>query len=91
MDIINNKTEQKFSTSTSGGEAFISYRRGPQNSYDLNFVFVPPEARGQNIADQLVRKALQQAKDEKVKVIPTCSYVSTWFDRHPEEAEILLK
>lgn len=91
MDIINKKAEQKFSTSVNAKEAFIRYSRGPENSYDLEYVFVPPEARGQNIADKLVRRALQEAKDEQVKIIPTCSYVSTWFARHPEESGMLLK
>lgn len=89
MEITHEPAHHKFSVQVPGGEGVILYRRGPDNSYDLYATEVPVEARGKNVADQLMRKALQTAKDEKVKIIPTCPYVERWFDRHPDEKGIL--
>lgn len=88
---IENVTGSKFRVMVDGGEAHILYRRGPENSYDLIATEVPPEARGQNVADQLVREALRTAKAENVKIIATCPYVKRWFEKHPEENGILLR
>ncbi|MEK2643956.1 GNAT family N-acetyltransferase [Bdellovibrio sp. BCCA] len=81
--------DKKFSAQVEGGEAVLLYRRGPQNSMDILGVEVPPPARGKNVADQLMREALRKAKEEHVKVIASCSYAESWFDRHPEEEDII--
>lgn len=90
MEIKNDTANRKFTTQVTGGEAKIRYRRGPDDAYDLVATEVPPEARGQNIADKLVREALRVAKEEDVKIIATCPYVKKWFEKHPEENGILL-
>lgn len=88
---IENIDGKKFRAMVDGGEAHILYRRGPENSYNLIETLVPVKSRGKNVADQLVREALQTARAENVKVIATCPYVKRWFEKHPEEQSILLK
>ena len=51
--------------------------------------YVPPELRGRGIAEQLVRPALAYARDRNLRVIPACSYVSTFIARHPEFTDLL--
>jgi predicted GNAT family acetyltransferase len=40
--------------------------------------------RGQGIAAQLVLKAMQDASEQGVKVVPVCPYVRNWVSQHPE-------
>lgn len=88
---IENRVNDRFVLPIEGmGEGVLMYRRGKDNSLDLYSTQVPPEARGQNIGDKLVRAALDFARQEGVKVIPTCPYVAHWFKKHPEEAGMLL-
>jgi len=89
MEIKHDTAGKKFYVNVEGGEANAFYRRGPHNSLDIYSVVVPVPARGKNVADQLVREALKMARAENVKVIPTCPYVARWFDRHPEEKNLL--
>lgn len=86
---IENVPGKKFRGAVDGGEARLLYRRTADNDYDLVSTLVPQESRGKHIADQLVRFALQAAKNENVKVIATCPYVKHWFEKHPEERSIL--
>ncbi len=51
--------------------------------------FVPPELRGRGIAEQLVRLALAYARERNLRVIPACSYVSTFIARHSEFHDLL--
>ncbi len=89
MDIKNDKEGKRFFATVEGGDAHILYERGKNSSYDLYATYVPVESRGHNIADQLAREAVRVARAEKVKIIDTCPYVKSWFNKHPEERDIL--
>ena len=52
--------------------------------------FVPPTLRKQGIAEQLVRFALTWARSEKLKVVPQCSYMARFIERHQEFADLLV-
>ncbi|HEX7631144.1 MAG TPA: GNAT family N-acetyltransferase [Lacunisphaera sp.] len=51
--------------------------------------FVPPELRGRGVAEQLVRAALADARKNGRKVVPACSYVAAFIQRHKEFADLL--
>lgn len=46
--------------------------------------FVPPELRGRGIAEQLVRAALDDARQQGKRIVPQCSYVALFIRRNPE-------
>ena len=50
---------------------------------------VPPELRGRGIAEKLVRAALADAQAAGRKVVPQCSYVAKFIQRHAEFAHLL--
>lgn len=50
---------------------------------------VPPELRGRGIAEQLVRAALADAGTAGIKVVPACSYVARFIERHREFQALL--
>jgi uncharacterized protein len=45
---------------------------------------VPPAYRGQGLAAQLVEAGLAWAREQGLKVVPACSYVHVYIQRHPE-------
>lgn len=51
--------------------------------------FVPPELRGRGLAEKLVRRALDDAREQGHRVVPACSYVATFIERH-EQFQTLL-
>ena len=51
--------------------------------------FVPPELRGQGIAERIVRFALDDARSQGLKVTPACSYVARFIDRHGEYRDLV--
>ena len=50
---------------------------------------VPPELRGRGIAEKLVRAALAGAREQGRKVVPACSYVAKFIERHKEYGDLL--
>ena len=50
---------------------------------------VPPELRGRGVAEQLVRAALADARAAGRSVVPACSYVAKFIERHREYQDLL--
>ncbi|MER5317732.1 GNAT family N-acetyltransferase [Streptosporangium roseum] len=50
---------------------------------------VDPEFEGNGVGGALVRVALDGARAEGVKVVPRCTFVKTWIERHPDYADLV--
>ncbi len=53
--------------------------------------FVDDSLRGQGVAGQLMEAAVEKLRADNMEVRPICSYAKTWFEKHPEEADLLKK
>jgi hypothetical protein len=51
--------------------------------------FVPPADRGRGLAARLVQAAVEYARAEGLRIIPSCWYVAQWMRAHPEHADLL--
>lgn len=51
--------------------------------------FVPPEMRGQGVAQALVEALVADARKLGFRIVPQCSYVAAQFRRHPDWADLL--
>ncbi len=45
---------------------------------------VTPSLRGQGIAGELVRAAVDRAIRENLTIVPACPYVRAWLQRNPD-------
>jgi hypothetical protein len=67
-----------------GGHLAIAEYRLEDDRVIFTHTFVPPELRGQGVAEELVRTALDEARREGRRVVPQCSYVALFIRRNPE-------
>ncbi len=44
---------------------------------------------GQGVGSRLVRAVLDDARARGLRVIPKCSFVVRWLERHPEQHDVL--
>lgn len=88
MQIRNNESESRFEYEVDGKLAVVEYTMAPGR---ITFVHteVPKELSGQGIAQKLVTTALDHARSEKLRVVPLCSYVATYIQRHPEYRDLV--
>ena len=78
----------RFEIRTEQGTALLNYaRRGPD--LDLVHTEVPRPLEGRGYAAALATSALDYARGEGMKVIPSCPYVKTFIDRHPAYADLV--
>ncbi|MBN8453974.1 phosphoenolpyruvate--protein phosphotransferase [Accumulibacter sp.] len=68
--------------------AFLSYRAEGERVI-LKHTFVPDALRGQGIAADLVRVALEEARQLHWKIVPRCAYVAGFIERHPEFCDLV--
>ncbi len=89
LEIIHDRDEQKFFTVVNGKESHLTYSLWENGVINFNHTYVPNELRGQGIAAQIVKTGLDYAKENNLKIIPSCSYVDAYFRRHKEYQDLL--
>jgi len=86
--VIHEKENERFVIYKDGTEAYIEYTSG-DGELNLYHTHTDPELRGQGLAAQVVRAALEYIKENDLKVVPGCSYVQSFLERHEEYKELM--
>nr|WP_270885148.1 GNAT family N-acetyltransferase [Paenibacillus aestuarii] len=47
--------------------------------------------RGQGVGQELVRRVVEFAQKEGIKIMPLCPFAQSQFDRHKDYDDVLLK
>lgn len=85
LTMRHDEKNKEFIVVVEGQVAALKYRVLPgREVLDYYSTFVPPEIRGHNIGRELVKFALDYAKDKQHQVIPSCPFVRHFIDEHPD-------
>lgn len=89
MTTINhNPTASRFELQQKGQIAYLSYQdQGDTLVYD--HTIVPEALSGQGIGSQLVKHALNYAREQGKQIVPQCSFVAHYINKHPEYQELI--
>ena len=79
----------RFESEVDGNLAIAEYQLDGERMI-ITHTFVPPELRGRGIAEKLVRPALAWARAKNRRVVPACSYVAAFIERHAEFRDLLV-
>ncbi|MDF1606329.1 GNAT family N-acetyltransferase [Nocardioides sp. YIM 152315] len=73
-----------------GAEAVgvLAYERAGKR-FDLRHTFVPKSQRGQGVAGALVKGALDAIRVSGGAITPSCTYVESFVQAHPEYADLI--
>lgn len=85
-----NEKASVFEFHTDVGPAKVMYAKRVDVLY-LNYAFVPIELRGKGIGAEMMRAVLEYALDNKLKVVPICSYIVRYMNQHNEWDDLLYK
>lgn len=86
--VDHNAARRRFELSEDPESAFLQYRRSGE-AFDLLHTEVSPDLEGQGVGSTLVKAAFEEAERAGVKVIPSCSFVRGYVDRHPEYRRLI--
>ena len=79
--------EKRFVIYSEGKEVYVEFEMR-NGKMDLDHTYTHPGLRGRGLAARVVRAALEYAKENNLKVIPTCSYVSSFINKNEEYKEL---
>jgi len=89
LSVVNNESESRFEVEVDGKLGVVEYELTPGKIL-LTHTKVAPELSGRGIAQQLVTAALEYARSRKLRVVPLCSYVAAFIERHPEYKNLVV-
>ena len=89
MDVINNEPASRYELHVGDEVALLAYqKRG--DVIVFTHMEVPKDLESRGLAGQIAAKALGDAREKHLKVVPRCPYVASYIKRHPEYADLVV-
>lgn len=91
LEIRHDQQEHRFVAKVAGEkkESVLDYERLDDTTLEYRHTFVPEELRKRGIASRLTRHALDWAADNDHAVVPSCPFVRSYVEKHPEIAGVV--
>ena len=86
--VRDDSARQRYELQVEGAVAFISYRRDGR-IVSMTYAEVPAALRGAGVGSRLVEGALALVRERGEQVVPLCSFVAHYMQRHPEHHDLL--
>lgn len=87
-DVVNDAAASRYELEMDGETAFAAYeRRG--DVIVFTHTIVPPPIEGHGIASRLIKAALDDVRRQGLRLVPECSFVAAYIERHPETRDLL--
>ena len=67
---------------------FAQYRRS-EGRIVFTHTVVDPAYEGRGVGSSLARDALDDARRRHLSVVPQCSFIRGWIDKHPDYADLV--
>ncbi|WP_205499989.1 GNAT family N-acetyltransferase [Rufibacter psychrotolerans] len=90
QQVIHDEDDLRFYIALGEEEAELTYSLTDNEELDLDYTYVPEDHRGQGLADELVKTALEYVKGNQLKFIASCPVVEAYVKRHPEYKELMV-
>ena len=91
MAIKVQRDSSKFYVELEGKRAKINFKLPQEDVIELVHTEVPDEFRGKGVAEEMAKVALQYARDNHLKVIPSCRFVNAYIQRHKEYQDLVYR
>ena len=72
-----------------GRVAGYAHYRAAQPAYEFDHTVVEDEFEGQGIGSELAAGVVAYAREQGVRVVPSCSFLRSHLARHPETHDVL--
>ncbi|MFN2136657.1 MAG: GNAT family N-acetyltransferase [Candidatus Promineifilaceae bacterium] len=91
FEVTLNESQKRFEVVIGEQLAKITYiMLGPETIIFTHTV-VPFSLKGQGIAGEMARVALDYARENNLTVIPQCPFVRSYIERHPQYEDLVQK
>lgn len=88
VNVTMNEATRRFETELDGETAFAEYRL-VDHGIILPHTVVPEAFEGKGVGSALAKAALGYAREQGLKVIPTCPFIAGYIAKHPEWHDVV--
>ena len=88
MEISRNSEQSQFEAVVDGQTAVAQYRLN-EAQMTITHIVVPPPIEGQGVGSALCQFIVQTAREDDLKIVPQCPFMAAYFQRHPENNDLL--
>lgn len=88
VNVVMNEQTRQFEAELDGEVAFAEYRL-VDHGIILPHTVVPEAFEGKGVGSALAKAALGYAREQGLKVIPTCTFMAGYIRKHPEWHDIV--
>lgn len=87
--VLHDRDNSRFYLEIEDEVAFILYSKQPDGVLDFFKTYVPDELRNRRLAEKLMKAGIEYARSHQLKIKPSCSYVSHYFAKNPDDAVLI--
>lgn len=87
-EIRNNPDLKRYELAIGDEVAVVTYNLSEPNLM-ITETLVPQKLEGQGIASRLAKHVLADARERSLLILPVCPFFSAYFQKHPDEADVL--
>ncbi|CAJ1508074.1 GNAT family N-acetyltransferase [[Mycobacterium] holstebronense] len=84
--VTNVAEEHRYEISVDGVRAGLAAYRDSGDQRDFHHTEIDKEFGGQGLATKLIAAALADTRAAGKRIVPTCSFVEAYVEKHPEYA-----
>ena len=88
MTVRDNAAAQRYELEVDGHVAFVAYRRLP-GVISLDHTEVPSALGGRGVGSTLAKGTLDLVRSQGLKIVPRCSFIAAYIDKHPEYRDLV--
>jgi predicted GNAT family acetyltransferase len=88
-EVLNNETERRYELKLGGRVVGVAEYRPAGPSLMFTHTEIEEGHEGQGLGSQLVQAALDDARAQKVDVVPMCPFVAAFIREHPEYVDLV--
>jgi hypothetical protein len=87
-EVRHDEERRRFELEEEGAVGFLTYIL-QDGRIVFTHTIVPPELEGRGIGSRIVKTGLDHARAEGLKVVPQCSFVRGYIERHEDYRDLL--
>lgn len=90
VDVRHNEPEKRYEAHLEGHLAVCEYELAP-DCMTITHTIVPGALEGRGVGSALARCALDDARARALRVIPQCTFIRGYIEKHPEYQDLVLR